>query len=249
MIVTTRTNKADYVNIVIPVFNEGENFPFLWEEITRQVNCPFKIWIIYDFDEDNTLPVIRKITNLVDVNHNPSETRINLVKNTGKGVAQAIYTGFANIEQGPVLLVMADLSDDLALVSSMLKLYNEGYDVVVGSRYMSGGKIINGPLVKQTLSRLAGISLHYLRRVPTHDATNAFKLCDKDMLTKLNLTSTSGFALTIEITVKAFLNNYNITQIPATWRTREFGKSKFAMFKWLPEYLYWYLFAFQPIKR
>ena len=131
----------------------------------------------------------------------------------------------------------------------MLELYNQGYDVIVGSRYMPGGKIIDGPPVKQTLSRLAGISLKFLRHIPTHDPTNAFKLCDSQMLKSINLTSTNGFALTIEITVKAFLNNYSITQLPATWRNRTCGQSKFAMFKWMKEYLYWYFYAFQPVSK
>ncbi len=235
-------HKSDLVNIVIPVYNEGENFANLWQELTQFVTCPFRVYMVYDFDEDNTLVPVNKLIA-------SGENRITLVKNKSRGVANAIYTGFEQISAGPVILVMADLSDDLKLIPKMLELYNQGYDVIVGSRYMPGGKIIDGPPVKQTLSRLAGISLKFLRHIPTHDPTNAFKLCDSQMLKSINLTSTNGFALTIEITVKAFLNNYSITQLPATWRNRTCGQSKFAMFKWMKEYLYWYFYAFQPVSK
>ncbi len=236
------TKRSQYINIIIPVYNEGDNFPSLWQEITQFVTCPFKVFIVYDFPEDNTLIPVNKIIN-------QGESRISLIKNKARGVANAIYTGFEQITDGPVILVMADLSDDLKLIPQMLDLYNSGYDVVIGSRYMRGGKIIDGPPVKQTLSRLAGISLHWLRRIPTHDPTNAFKLCDKKMLASLNLQSSNGFALTIEITVKAYLNNFTITEIPATWRNRTQGQSKFAMFKWLKEYLHWYFYAFKPVQK
>ncbi len=53
-------------------------------------------------------------------------------------------------------MVMADLSDDLGQVDRMLSLYAQGYCVVVGSRYMKGGRLIGGPFFKQTLSRFGG---------------------------------------------------------------------------------------------
>src|SRR5713226_8385687 len=99
---------------------------------------------------------------------------------------------------------MADLSDDLRQVDRMLALYRQGYDVVVGSRYMPEGKLVGGPWLKQTLSRLAGLTLHWFRGIPNHDATNAFKIYDRRMLKQLTIESEGGFELNLEITVKAF---------------------------------------------
>ena len=77
--------------------------------------------------------------------HGEGETRIMLVKNNiRKGVVGAIRTGFEQVEPGPILVVMADLSDDLARVDRMLQLHSEGYHIVVGSRYMKGGKLVGG---------------------------------------------------------------------------------------------------------
>jgi dolichol-phosphate mannosyltransferase len=228
------------LTIVIPVFNEGANFPALWQEILSQIRSPFRAIVVYDFDEDNTVPVVRKI-------QESGETRLRLVRNrVRRGVVGAIRTGFECVEDGPVLVVMADLSDDLGQVDRMLKLYRDGYPVVVGSRYMPGGKLIGGPLIKQTLSRLAGLSLYWLRRFPTHDATNAFKIYDRNMLRQFTIESQGGFELNLEITVKAFLAGYRITETPSTWRDRAAGQSRFRLWHWLPHYLKWYFYAFRP---
>ena len=225
--------------MVIPVYNEGASFPSLWAALCSQVRSDFSALVVYDFDEDNTVPVVQQIVA-------QGERRLRLLKNAlRRGVVGAILTGFNAVPRGPVLVVMADLSDDLGQVDRMLELYREGYDVVIGSRYMRGGKIINGPLLKQGLSRLAGLTLHWLRRIPTHDATNTFKIYDREMLKSLTVESQAGFELNLELTVKAFLAGYRITEIPAAWRERNAGRSRFRLWAWLPAYLRWYFYAFR----
>jgi len=87
-----------------------------------------------------------------------TNTNVMLVKNKyGSGALNAIKTGFESIDDGIVLVVMADLSDDLGKVDEMFKKINEGYDIVCGSRYMKGGKQIGGLWFKKLLSRTAGI--------------------------------------------------------------------------------------------
>jgi hypothetical protein len=114
---------------------------------------------------------------------------------------------------------------------------------------MSGGRLIGGPFFKQLLSRTSGLTLHYLRGIPTHDATNSFKLYDATMVRELKVESTAGFELGLELTSKAFLAGYRIAEIPTVWRDRSAGESKFRLFKWLPQYLKWYLHAFQPARK
>lgn len=227
------------LTIVIPVYNEGANFGRLWQQLSV-VDADFRALVVYDFDEDNTVPVVRHI-------QEQGEKRLCLLKNTvGRGVVGAIRSGFEQVESGPVLVLMADLSDDLSVLPRMLEFYRDGYDVVVGSRYMRGGRIVGGPLVKKTMSRAAGVSLHYLRGVPTHDATNAFKLYDAEMLKAMTMESKHGFELNLEITVKAFLNGYGVAEVPSTWTDRTAGESRFRLWKWLPSYLRWYFYAFRP---
>ena len=128
----------------------------------------------------------------------------------------------------------------------MYELYLQGFDVVCGSRYMKGGRLIGGPFFKQLMSRVSGLTLHYFRGVPTHDATNSFKLYDAAMVHDVKVESVAGFELGLELTVKAFLNGYRIAEIPSVWRDRTAGTSRFRIMQWLPHYLKWYFYAFQP---
>jgi len=82
--------------------------------------------------------------------------------------------------------------------------------------------------------------MHYFFGFPTHDPTNAFKMYKKSILKKLTIESDGGFEYSIELMVKAHKSGYKITEIPAVWRDRTAGKSKFKLFKWLPKYLRWY---------
>jgi dolichol-phosphate mannosyltransferase len=231
------------LTIVIPVFNEGANFKALWSEVASAIRTPFTAIIVYDFDEDDTLPVIAEIVA-------SGESRLTRRKNAyGRGVTYAIKTGLDAVESGPVLVTMADLSDDLTQVDEMYGLYLQGFELVCGSRYMKGGRLIGGAIFKQALSRFSGLTLHYFRGIPTHDATNSFKLYDAAMVRELSIESVAGFELGLELTVKAFLNGYRIAEIPSTWRDRAAGLSKFRLLKWLPHYIKWYLYAFQPRRR
>jgi dolichol-phosphate mannosyltransferase len=228
------------LSIVIPVYNEGPNFSQLWKQVSTLVTADFSACVVYDFDQDDTVPVVNEIIR-------GGEPRLRAVKNQrGRGVVAAIMTGFDVAPDGPVLVVMADLSDDLGQVDRMLALYQQGYQVVVGSRYMKGGRLIGGPFFKQMLSRLAGTSLYWLRRLPTHDATNAFKIYDRAMVKSFSVESRGGFELNLELTVKAFLAGFRIAEVPATWHDRTSGESRFRLWKWLPLYLRWYFHAFRP---
>jgi dolichol-phosphate mannosyltransferase len=228
------------LKIVIPVYNEGENFPSLRSALQRAIRSPFEVFIIYDFDLDNTIPAVQRAIE-------EGDTRFHLVKNAIRpGIAGALQTGFKSVRRGPVLVVMGDLSDDLGIVDRMLSLYRQGYQLVAASRYARGGQMLGGPLFKRSLSKCAGLTLHWFRRLPTSDATNAFKLYDAEMLNSLNLESCSGFEIGLEITVKAFLAGYRIAEVPTTWQDRIHGESRFQMRRWLPLYLRWYLYAFRP---
>jgi glycosyltransferase involved in cell wall biosynthesis len=156
----TKTAKQPLLNIVVPVYNEGDNFERLYKEVQKKITVPKRLIVVYDFDEDNTLPVARNIAK--------KDSSVELVKNTiGRGALNAIKTGFDHVKEGPVLVTMADLADDLKTVDAMYACYVDGAHLVCGSRYMKGGKQVGGPLVKRTMSRIAGVSLRYMRGFPT----------------------------------------------------------------------------------
>lgn len=231
------SKKAQLLHIVIPVYNEADNFPALYEEVKQKIKTPNKLVVVYDFDEDTTVPVVKRLQK--------KDKSITLHKNTrGRGALNALLSGFDYVKGGPVLVTMADLSDELDVVDEMYNHYLNGSHLVCGSRYMSGGKQIGGPLLKRAMSRIAGVSLNWVRGVPTHDVTNNFKLYDKQVLDKIVIESSGGFEVAMEITVKAFRMGYTITEIPSTWRDRTTGETNFKLWKWLPSYLRWYFYAF-----
>ena len=221
------------LSLVIPVYNEAENIPALFEAIERHLGSEPEVLICYDFEEDNSLPAVAPLT--------ADFPGLRLVKNRfGRGPLGAIKSGF-EVAKGPaVVVVMADLSDDLSTVPLMLERFAEGCRVVAGSRYMKGGRQIGGPLLKRTLSRLAGLSLHYLVGLATHDATNSFRLYSKELLDSTEIESDGGFELGLELTVKAYLRGLRIGEVPTVWTDRTIGESRFALWRWLPKYLRWY---------
>lgn len=232
-------SQAEILAVIVPVYNEAENFPALLAEVERHIPPPFVMHVIYDFDEDPTLPVARAWAQ--------GRPWLRLVKNRhGRGVVAAIRTGFQEAGRGPALVVMADLSDDLGIVPHLLALYRRGHRIVCPSRYMRGGRQLGGPWLKRLLSRTAGLSLRWLARFPTHDATNNFRLYDAALVNELEIESTGGFELALELTAKAFRRGESIAEVPTTWRDRTAGTSRFRLRTWLPKYLYWYLYALRP---
>lgn len=221
------------LDIVLPVYHEQDNLPKVVHEIECWVPPPYRVLVVYDSDDDPTVPVARELAQ-----DRPS---LQLVRNqVGPGVLGALKTGVQVAGSGPVLVMMADLSDDLSIVPQMLDLYRAGYRVVCPSRYMPGGQQIGGPRLKRWLSRLAGCSAHWLRGIPTHDVTNNFRLYCGEMLKQFTIESTGGFEFALEMTVKAFRAGHRVAELPTCWRDRTAGQSRFRLWHWLPRYLRWY---------
>src|ERR1700721_4053931 len=109
--VTSRTSKPELC-IITPVFNEAENFPALYDEIRCKVKTKHKVVVVYDFDEDTTVPVVK--------DYQKKDKDLILHKNIhGKGALNAILSGFDYVKSGPLLVTMADLSDELGIVDNM----------------------------------------------------------------------------------------------------------------------------------
>jgi len=223
------------LSLIVPVYNEADNFPALVRDVERHVSPPFTLYTVYDFDADTTVPVARDLAT--------TRPWLRLIRNQGKGVVGALRTGFRVVGSGPALVVMADLSDDLTGVPRMLSLYRSGAQVVCPSRYSPGGRQLGGPWLKKTISRLAGISLNVFVRFPTRDATNNFRLYDASLVNEMGIESVGGFELALELTAKAFRRGERIAEVPTTWRDRVAGVSRFQFRKWLPRYAYWYGYA------
>lgn len=224
------------LSVVVPVRDEAENIRSLLAALVGCVHVT-EVVLVYDADDDPTIPAARALAPALPF-------AVRLVKNRlGAGPACAIRTGFAAAAGKAVVVMMADLCDDPASIGPMANLYEEGYDLVCASRYAHGGRHIGGPPLKRTLSRLAGLSLHRLAGIPTRDATNSFKLYDRRFLTDTRVESAHGFEVGIELTVKAWASGRRIAEVPTRWIDRQAGRSHFRLWRWLPHYVRWYLYA------
>jgi glycosyltransferase involved in cell wall biosynthesis len=231
---TPAASDTPALSIVIPVYNEGENVVATLRGVVEQTRTrPLEVLVVHDFDEDTTVPVVKRLQ--------AEMPELRLHRNTlGRGVLNAMKSGLRAARANYVLITMGDGSDDAKDIDPMYELARQGADVVAGSRYMKGGRQVGGPLLKRTLSRVAGLSLHYLGGVPVHDATSNFRLYSKRLLNQVTIESTGGFELGIELTVKAYRLGMQIAEVPTTWRDRTAGTSRFRLWQWLPRYLKWY---------
>lgn len=223
--------------IVLPVYNEGEAVEPVLRALSSAVATPHELVVVYDFDEDSTVPVVARLARELPGLRG-------LRNDLGRGVLNAMKAGIAGTSAPFVLISMADGSDEPGVVDPMVSLARDGADVVSASRYMRGGRQVGGPLLKRLMSRAAGLTLHWFAFVPTHDPTNNFKLYRRDFLDAVTIESRAGFELALELTVKATLLGRRVAEVPTIWRDRTAGQSNFKLRKWLPHYLHWYRVAF-----
>ena len=224
------------LSIVLPVYNEGEAVEPVLRALSAAVRTPHELVVVYDFDEDTTVPVIERLRSEIPGLRG-------LRNDLGRGVLNAMKAGIAGTAAPFVLISMADGSDEPHVVDPMVELARGGADVVSASRYMAGGRQIGGPPLKRLMSRAAGLTLHWFARVPTHDPTNNFKLYSRRFLDSIEIESRAGFELALELTVKATLAGRRVAEVPTTWRDRAAGQSNFKLRAWLPHYLRWYRVA------
>jgi dolichol-phosphate mannosyltransferase len=231
-------NVESLVSVVVPVYNEGENIQVCLRRLDAALkSLPHEILVCYDFDQDTTLPAIQAMPDIL--------AALRLVKNDlGRGVIYALQAGFQAARGDVIVTTMADLSDPPEVIPAMVaKVRQESADVVSGSRYMKGGSQSGGPLLKRTLSRLAGLALHWLTGIPTHDPTTNFRAYRASYLRQVQVESSKGFEVALELTVKAHVLGFRVDEVPSSWQDRSAGQSRFKLWAWLPQYLRWMFYG------
>src|SRR6516225_1545632 len=226
------------LDIIIPVYNEGANILPALQSLMRAVKTPLRVLICYDREDDNTLTAIRNNCDALGA------LAIEFVRNRGRGAHGAVLTGFATSAAPLVLVMMADDDYNAGIVDAMVAKAESGCDIVCASRFMPGGSMVGCPWLKSALVRGGNFTLHHLGRLPTRDATNGFRLFTRRVLDQIVIESDLGFCYSIELVVKCHRLHWRIGEVPAQWRERTRGTSRFQVMKWLPAYLRWYFYAF-----
>ncbi len=227
------------VSVVVPAYNEGEHALTVIDRLFESVHLPCEVLVVVDSPDDTTAPVAEE--------YSKQEPRLKCLINTyGRGPANAIRFGIDAAAAPVAVVTMADGCDDARQIDELVKLVERGVAVAAASRFMPGGQQVGGPVVKGTLSRLAGRSLWILAHVGTRDATNSFKAYSVEFVRQVGIDSRDGFEIGIELTAKAKRLRLPVAEIPTIWLDRQAGMSNFKVAKWVPSYVRWYLFAFGP---
>jgi len=227
------------VSVVVPACNEGEQITGVLDRLFESVRLSSEVLVIVDSPDDTTVPAAE--------GYSEKEPRLRCLVNTyDRGPANAIRYGIDAAAAPVVVVTMADGCDDARQIDELVRLVERGVAVAAASRYMPGGQQVGGPVLKGTLSRLAGRSLRILAHVGTRDATNSFKAYSTEFVRQDGIDSRGGFEIGIELTAKAKRLRLPVAEIPTIWLDRQAGVSNFKVAKWVPSYVRWYRFAFGP---
>lgn len=225
------------VSIVVPVYHEDEAIVTFLDRLLESVTLPCEALTVYDSVDDVTAPIL--------ADYAKAEPRVVPTLNTyGPGPANAIRFGIDHAGAEVVVVTMADGSDDPRQIDDLTRLVERGVVVAAASRYAPGGQQVGGPLLKGMLSQLAGLSLYWLARIGTRDATNSFKAYQTEFVRAVGIDSRAGFEIGLELTAKAKRLGKPVAELPTIWLERAVGVSSFKLAAWIPRYLYWYRFAF-----
>jgi glycosyltransferase involved in cell wall biosynthesis len=219
------------------VDNEGKEIvPFL-DRLFEVVTLPCEVLAVYDSPQDTTVPELQSYAR--------REDRLIPTHNTyGRGPARALRFGLEHATADVIVVTMADGSDDPQQIDQLTRLVERGVVVAAASRYMQGGQHYGGQYLKSMLSRMAGLSLYWLARVGTHDATNSFKAYSREFVQSVGIESDAGFELGLEMVAKARRHRLPVAEVPTIWLDRRGGHSHFRTYSWIPTYLRWYWYAF-----
>ena len=212
--------------IIVPTFNELANAPILIERIFKHIPNSH-ILIIDDGSPDKTGEKIKELQSKYPA------TLFLLERARKSGLGSAYRTGFAwGLERGYEELIEmdADLSHRVRDLKKMIdaKELKPNTDLVIGSRWMAGGKTENWSKSRELLSRAANLYVRAMLGMGVKDSTAGFRIYSSSILKKLNLEAikSEGYSFQIEMTRAVHKLGGKIIEVPITFRERENGVSK-----------------------
>lgn len=211
--------------VIIPTYNERENI----ENIIRavfQLTKIFHILIIEDGSPDGTATIVRTL-------QQEFPERLFMVERKGKqGLGTAYIAGFkwALAHTYEYIFEMdADFSHNPADLPRLYKACaEEGGDVAIGSRYVSGVNVVNWPMGRVLMSYCASKYVRLITGIPVHDTTAGFKCYRRQVLETIDLNHIrfKGYAFQIEMKFTAYKCGFQVVEVPVIFINRELGTSK-----------------------
>ena len=211
--------------VIIPTYNEKENI----ENIIRAVfglEKSFHILIVEDNSPDGTANIVRRL-------QKEFPEQLFMIERKGKlGLGTAYIAGFKwsiGKKYDYIFEMDADFSHNPNDLPRLYKAcHEEGGDVAIGSRYISGVNVVNWPMGRVLMSYFASKYVRIITGIPVHDTTAGFKCYRRQVLETINLDKVKfkGYAFQIEMKFTAYKCGFKIIEVPVIFINRELGTSK-----------------------
>lgn len=234
-------NKHMKLSIVIPAYNEEDSIRETISELEKALSTiviDHEILIVNDNSKDGTENVLRDLAS-----KNPN---IKYYTNPGpNGFGYAIRYGLERFNGDCVAIMMADLSDSpYDLIKFYTTMVEKNVDCVFGTRWSNGGKVIDYPIIKKVINRIANFIVQMVMRIKYNDTTNAFKLYRKEVIYGIKPILAPHFNLTLELPLKAIIRGFSYEIVPNSWTNRKYGESKLKIKEMGSRYFFILMYCF-----
>lgn len=211
--------------IIIPTYNESINAPLLIQRIFRHIPQS-SILVVDDGSPDGTAEIVESLQKELP--------NLHLMKRKEKsGLGSAYRSGFEwGLERGfdEMIEMDADMSHRVRDLAKMIfvKQKNPDVSLIIGSRWIKGGKTENWSSSRKLLSRTANLYVRFMLGMGVKDSTAGFRIYSSEILRKIDFITikSEGYSFQIEMTRAVYKNGGNILEVPITFREREQGVSK-----------------------
>jgi dolichol-phosphate mannosyltransferase len=208
--------------VIVPTFNERENLPILVDGLLAHDEV--RVMVVDDRSPDGT----GELADELAARH---PGRIEVMHRTARpGLGRSYIDGIKRAIREPVDLICqmdADLSHDPRHLPALMAAA-AGADVVIGSRYVPGGRIVNWPKRRQILSRFANAYIRAVTRLDANDCTSGYRCWRREALAALPLDRfiSDGYSFLVEMLYEASQRGARVAEVPITFVERRLGQSK-----------------------
>ncbi len=209
--------------IIVPTYNEKENLPAIISAVHEHLPSA-DILVVDDNSPDGTGQIADEIAR--------NDNKVKVMHRQGKlGLGTAYVAGFryALAEKYDFIFEMdCDFSHDPKYLPAMVAEAEKGADLVLGSRYVSGGGTVNWGPLRKFISRGGSLYARTILGVPVRDLTGGFKCFRRNVLESIDLDSISahGYGFQIEMTYRVLKSGFRVVELPIIFVDRRVGQSK-----------------------
>mgnify|MGYP001590685828 CR=1 FL=1 len=220
-------NRVSNISVVIPARNEAENIkrlvPGLKDALGKDLH---EVIVVNAESTDDTKEVCKDLSRRYSFFH---------MVNGRSGVGNCLRDGYKSATGDWILSIDCDFLRNMAHFPLLVKKAREGYDMVIGSRYIPGGQLIGYPKFKKVANRAFHSVVRPVLGIPVQDLTNNFKLMKSEIAKRIPSIE-PHFAVNAETGIYPSMLGYKVGEVPVPWFQRDFGSSKFDLMRLATSY-------------